>query len=101
MDAKEKYSVVGLMSGTSLDGLDIAHCVFKKTEQGWNYAITQAQTVKYPSAWLHKLSNAHTLPGSELIELDVHYGKYLGKTTRDFVASRKLKVDFIASHGHT
>ncbi len=89
------------MSGTSLDGLDIACCHFKKKHKQWSYSIKAATTVRYPSSWAQKLSTAHNLPGEELIQLDASYGKFLGKVCGDFVKKHKLKVDFIASHGHT
>lgn len=89
------------MSGTSLDGLDIAYCVFQKLKNGWSYKIEQHATVRYPSAWLKRLSEAHTLSGEALITLDADYGAFLGKMSRDFIHRHDLKVDMIASHGHT
>jgi anhydro-N-acetylmuramic acid kinase len=90
-----------MMSGTSLDGLDVASCTFKKIKSGWEYAIEKAITIKYPAGWITKLSNAHHLSGEELLTLDAAYGKYLGDICTKFIALHKLKVDFIASHGHT
>jgi anhydro-N-acetylmuramic acid kinase len=101
MDSKNNYKVIGLMSGTSLDGLDIAYCKFSKTEKGWKYDIEKAVTIKYPASWIDKLSSAQNLSGEELISLDIAYGKFLGKACADFIAKHKLKCDFIASHGHT
>lgn len=98
---KSKFRVIGLMSGTSLDGLDIAYCVFQKLKSGWKYSIELCETVRYPRAWLTRLSQAHLATGEELMHLDAAYGSYLGNTTRDFITRHKLKVDFIASHGHT
>ena len=89
------------MSGTSLDGLDIAYCRFVKNKTGWTYSIDEAATIKYPSSLKKKLSTAHLLPGVELIALDTEYGRFLGVTCKSFVDKYKLKVDFIASHGHT
>jgi anhydro-N-acetylmuramic acid kinase len=101
MKNASKYSVIGMMSGTSLDGLDIASCTFKKNKSGWEYTIEKAITIKYPAAWVTKLSGAHKLSGEELVFLDTAYGKYLGDICAKFIALHKLKVDFIASHGHT
>lgn len=101
MITKQKYRVVGLMSGTSLDGLDIAHCTFRQTKKGWDYHIEKATTLKYPSTWNESLSRAHTLTGSDLLALHAAYGQWLGKVTREFLMKHSLKVDFIASHGHT
>ncbi len=102
MDSKEKYKVIGIMSGTSLDGVDVACCTFQKNEAGWTHAIDQAETIKYPAAWKKKLAEAHTLSSASLLILDVAYGKYLGEISSSFILKNKIKsVDFIASHGHT
>lgn len=89
------------MSGTSLDGLDIAYCHFIKKEKIWKFAILHPATIKYPKAWTERLSSAQHLSGEALVALDVEYGKFLGKACNAFVTKHKLKVDFIASHGHT
>lgn len=92
---------MGMMSGTSLDGLDLAYCVFQHGASGWKYTIEKAVTLKYPAVWYSRLSQAHTLPGIELMALDAAYGSYLGKAARTFADKHALKPDFIASHGHT
>lgn len=101
MDSPNNFKVLGLMSGTSLDGLDIACCHFSKSEKGWSYSIKKATTVKYSSAWVQKLSTAQTLSGEDLLALDAAYGQFLGKACADFIKKHRLRVDFIASHGHT
>jgi anhydro-N-acetylmuramic acid kinase len=101
MDSKSNFKVLGLMSGTSLDGLDIAYCHFTKRKSGWKYAIKNAATVKYSPAWTQKLSNAQSLSTEELIVLDMAYGKFLGNACNSFMSQHPAKVDFIASHGHT
>lgn len=98
---KSKYKVIGMMSGTSLDGLDLAYCVFQNGASGWKYTIEKTQTLKYSSDWLSRLSQAHTLSGVELMALDAAYGSYLGKAARAFADKHGLKPDFISSHGHT
>lgn len=98
---KNSYDVIGLMSGTSLDGLDIAHCSFSKSGNGWEYTINQAETVRYASQWMKKLANAHLLSAEDLLALDSEYGIFLGEKIAAFVSKYQSKVDFIASHGHT
>lgn len=90
------------MSGTSLDGVDVASCVFQLKNSGWEFQIEKAIAVPYTSAWTNKLSAAHTLPAEDLIKLHVDYGTYLGNVCRKFIRLYGIKqVDFIASHGHT
>lgn len=101
MKTAGRYKVIGLMSGTSLDGLDIACCTFKENKGRWEYSIDKANTIKYTRAWTDKLLQAHLLSGEELIALDAEYGKYLGNVCSKFITLNKLSVDFIASHGHT
>jgi anhydro-N-acetylmuramic acid kinase len=101
MDSREIYKVIGLMSGTSLDGLDLAYCVFKKQNDQWRFKIEAAVTVKYSKTWTEKLSKAHFLKGEDLVALDASYGKLLGEICLGFIKKNKLKVDFISSHGHT
>ena len=101
MDSKNNFKVIGLMSGTSLDGLDIAYCHFRKNRGRWSFVLKNATTIKYSSAWTKKLSTAQHLTGEQLVELDSEYGQFLGNACRDFIRKNKLKVDFISSHGHT
>jgi anhydro-N-acetylmuramic acid kinase len=101
MDSKNNFKVIGLMSGTSLDGLDIAYCHFIQKEKRWKFAVMNATTLKYTRQWTQRLSSAQHLTGEELIALDMEYGEFLGKACNDFVKKYKVKADFIASHGHT
>jgi anhydro-N-acetylmuramic acid kinase len=101
MNSIQKYKVIGLMSGTSLDGVDIACCTFT-VDGGWKFTIERAETITYTPAWRKKLSEAHTLSAEELLALDVAYGKYLGELVVTFIKKQKVRgVHFIASHGHT
>lgn len=90
------------MSGTSLDGVDLACCILRKREDRWVYTIEAAQTVHYSKTWVRKLLEAHALTGLELALLDREYGKYLGLLVQAFIIKHKLRgVNFISSHGHT
>ena len=101
MDSTNNFKVIGLMSGTSLDGLDIAYAHFAKNKGRWSFSLKKSTTVRYPAAWAKKLSTAQHLTGEQLMELDSEYGQFLGKACGDFVRRNRLKVDFVASHGHT
>lgn len=101
---KEKvrtHLVIGMMSGTSLDGLDIAFCRFKKIDSKWTFEILEADTLDYPEIWIKSLTNAGNLKREELLALHDQYGRFLGKQAREFIDKNKLKPELIASHGHT
>ncbi len=89
------------MSGTSLDGLDIAFCEFEKVDEHWNYSILHVETIPYSAEWRRRLSTLESSSAFEFVAADVEYGHLLGKLTRDFVEKFQLKPNFIASHGHT
>ena len=97
------FHALGLMSGTSLDGLDICHAFFEKNEVGkWNFKILHASTFPYSETWENKLRNAIHLSAEELFELNSEYGFYLGQKAQEFIEKYSLEnITFIASHGHT
>ncbi len=97
----EEYPVIGLMSGTSLDGLDIAMCIFKLEQNHWTYRIVKAQTYSYPQHWINKLKQLPLAPIVEYADTDAALGRYMGKLVLDFMEENQLKPILIASHGHT
>src|SRR5260221_4356571 len=97
-----KYKVIGIMSGTSLDGVDLAYCKFNLKKKIWDFSIEASQTFSYSPEWATKLSSAHLLSGESLLELNSRYGKFLGQLCNQFTKQKKIKkIDLIASHGHT
>ena len=97
----KRYRAIGLMSGTSLDGLDIAYCEFVFKKQ-WSFRVMNGSTLPYSKTWRRQLADAHTLAASGLLELNMAYGKFLGNCVNEFITKNKIKaVDLIASHGHT
>ena len=95
------FKVIGLMSGSSLDGLDIAYVNFSHDNKKWFFQIVEAGNVPYTDEWKNKLSEAFNKNESELKELDIEYGKYLGSITKKFIKKYELDPKLIASHGHT
>lgn len=95
------YRMIGLMSGSSLDGLDVCYCTFKKVESNWEYSIETAETFKYPAELTKQLKEAHTYNPAKLTALHFNFGKYIGELVKQFVTRNKIEVDYIASHGHT
>ncbi len=101
MKPKVRYKVIGLMSGTSLDGLDIACCEFTRGKV-WDFRLQSALTFAYSPAWKRKLRSAHTLSGSALMELHAAYGKLMGAFCNRFIKLQRISgLDAVASHGHT
>ncbi|MFT4696496.1 MAG: anhydro-N-acetylmuramic acid kinase, partial [Urechidicola sp.] len=98
---KNTYKAIGLMSGTSCDGIDMVYCSFHFDKQ-WSYKILTAKMVDYSPEWIRKLRNAIHLSEEELTQFDRELGTYFGKETKQFIEENNLtEIDFIASHGHT
>ncbi len=89
------------MSGTSLDGLDIAAAEFRQEKGKWDFGIIAAETVSYSHEWRKKLINAPTLSGEKLMKLHVEYGTWIGEKISDFSGKIQFNPHLIASHGHT
>ncbi len=96
-----QYQVIGLMSGTSLDGLDIAYCIFEKKDNSWSFSIQQTESIDYDITFKKKLKNTIDLKAPELLAFNNEYGTWLGKQVKDFIDKNSVEVDFVASHGHT
>lgn len=97
----KSYFAIGLMSGTSLDGLDICYVKFPYPEVH-DFEIIQAETLPYNEVWKNRLKNSIHLSAEAITQLDFDYGTYLGKAVQEFIEKHQIqKVDFIASHGHT
>ena len=95
------FHAVGLMSGTSLDGLDICFAKFEKQDH-WNFQILKAETIPYSKEWEEKLRNSIHISAEKLLELHSEYGFYLGKSVKNFIEKHQLQhIDLVASHGHT
>ncbi|MDR1747047.1 MAG: anhydro-N-acetylmuramic acid kinase [Tannerella sp.] len=95
------YHVLGTMSGTSLDGLDLALCRFRKTGGRWNYQVIAAATYPYDEVMRTRLAKAMELPAYEYVQLHADLGHLMATTIRTFLAQQTIIPDFIASHGHT
>ncbi|KAF0236848.1 MAG: anhydro-N-acetylmuramic acid [Prolixibacteraceae bacterium] len=99
--SKNSIKVVGLMSGTSLDGLDLVAVEFWQTGEKWQFKIEAAETLEYSAERKNMLKNAPELSGMELIQLHTEYGHFLGNETKRFIAQNHFQPDIVASHGHT
>ncbi len=99
---KNSFYVIGLMSGTSLDGLDIVYAYFIEKDDNWQYEIFNYETIKYNDCLKEKLKTASLKQAKDLLKLHNDYGSWIGNQVKKFIAKNKIKnVDFISSHGHT
>jgi anhydro-N-acetylmuramic acid kinase len=97
------YRVIGLMSGSSLDGLDIAHVQLEEVRGQWGFQILNADCLPYTNQWVEMLSKATACNVSDFLKLHTRYGKYLGDMVNEFISRHAIdhQVHFIATHGHT
>ncbi|NHE55261.1 anhydro-N-acetylmuramic acid kinase [Cyclobacterium plantarum] len=100
MDEPKWYEVVGLMSGTSGDGLDLAFCKFWKND-AWSFEIQKATTIPFPEKLEQSLKSAHLLDAASLEILDIEFGTWMGNKVKVVCDSSGLQPSAIASHGHT
>ena len=98
---KDRYEIIGLMSGTSLDGLDLLACDFYQEKGRWNYTVKAAETIAYPDEWKARLSRLTQASGKELACSHADLGHYLGRCAAAFVQKNHLHPLLVASHGHT
>ena len=94
-------SIIGVMSGSSLDGLDLALCNFSSGEQQLKWEIQQATTIQFNEDWINRLRNLPNASAIELAKADADFGILIGQAVSGFIDKHQLRPDLIASHGHT
>ena len=96
-----KIEVIGVMSGTSLDGLDLCHVIFN-LENLSDFKIANSTTISYPKKISEKLHNIVKKNNDQINKIDIDYGTFIGEAINDFISSFNLNdIDLISSHGHT
>ena len=99
---KENYNVLGVMSGTSLDGVDIAQILLRFNNQEWTYVIEDAVTVPYSDQWVSRLKAEVDFNDTQLHDLDKDYTVLLAENINTYIKSRQIQaIDAVCSHGHT
>lgn len=102
MKQAKKYHIIGLMSGTSCDGLDVAYCTFWQQDNNWQFELLESG--HYVNNLWDKLSSVYTLSTHQLAKLDVELGQTIGQFVNQFLTDKNIApstIDFVASHGHT
>ncbi len=94
-------TILGLMSGTSLDGLDLCAVNFQFINDKWNFEILNSETINYSEKLKAKFRNATKMSSEELLKFDIELGQLFGGLTKQFIKSNSLNVDYVSSHGHT
>lgn len=98
---KSQYKVIGVMSGTSLDGIDLVYTTFN-FDTTWSFQILYADTIAYNAYWNTTLKDLVLLSEIELRQIDEEYTKYLASKIKDFILRYNIKdMDAICTHGHT
>ena len=101
MILKNDFLIIGLMSGSSLDGLDIAACKFMKNNKNWNFSILETKFIPYSKKQKSRLAGLSKATAKELIKAHTDYGTWIGSCVKAFIEEFKLVPELIASHGHT
>lgn len=90
------------MSGTSLDGVDLAHIFFTITDGRWQFEIAECETIAYPKSWVSRLKSAVDFNETELQKLNIDYTLLVGNIISDFISRNQIEnLDAVCSHGHT
>lgn len=98
---KDEYNVIGVMSGTSLDGMDLVYAQFK-LEDTWKFNILCSETIAYSDFWVSNLKTLVDKTYDALRQLDMTYTEYLAQTIKTFIKVNAIdRLDAICSHGHT
>ena len=95
------FRAIGVMSGTSLDGLDISLTEYSFNGTEWSYNLLKAETISYNQNLKSLLSESMGMSGQELMEFDAEYGKWIGEQILKFTKDTNCSIDLIGSHGHT
>jgi len=96
------HRILGIMSGSSLDGLDVASCSFQLENHRWDHQIEAAETFSYDKDLARALSNLNEITAESFVNVDIQLGRFIGKAINRFIKAHNLKnIDYIASHGHT
>lgn len=98
---KSTYNVIGVMAGSSMDGLDISHIRFNNDGFKWDFNFVCGETIAYPSDIYAGLKNSSALDKVRLKTIDTHFGEWIGKEIERFIEENNLTINLIAVHGHT
>jgi len=103
MSITKTYQALGLMSGSSLDGLDVVHCSMEITREpvviSWKLLV--GETLPFSDLWTRRLANLPSQSAMSFAQTNVYFSYYMAELVKDFTKRHNIQPDFIASHGHT
>ena len=98
----DKMQSIGLMSGTSVDGLDVCCATFSREVGKWTYRIDAARGYGYPAELRQKLRDGvQHMSARDFVAFHSEYGRFLGERVQEFMQEFGIRPDIIASHGST
>jgi len=99
----KNHHIIGVMSGTSLDGIDLAELHFLVSENNtWSFEIGIAETIAYPAIWKNNLQEAISYSEEKMKGFNKEYTLYLAAVISEFIKRNNIKnIDAVSSHGHT
>lgn len=99
---KNNYNVIGVMSGTSLDGVDLSHIKFRLENDKWTFEILESETIGYSQSWINQLKSAVDYSATQLEKLNQDYTTLLASIISSFIEKHTIEnLDAVCSHGHT
>lgn len=98
---RKTYQGIGLMSGTSMDGLDIACCTFTEEGDSYTFHLDAVRQVDFGETWTTRLLCLMDQSAEVYAKTNVYFGHWMGEQIRDFIRDHKLEPDFVATHGQT
>lgn len=98
---ERRYKAIGMMSGTSLDGLDLAYCEYQKKADSWEFDLLESKFIPYTAKRKSELAQLVHAKSEELLKAHHAFGHWLGKQVHEWIDEKSLEVELIASHGHT
>jgi len=95
------YKAIGVMSGTSLDGVDLAYVEFNQTNNKWDFKLKAHESISYSIEWRDRLAGLMKADALSFVKAHIDYGKYTGTLIKEFINKHELRPDIIGVHGHT
>lgn len=97
------YHVIGVMTGSSLDGIDLAYTKISVENNQYSYEVLITECLPLPQKWKLRIEQLVMQNAVTYLKTSAFFGHFLGERIAEFIDTHQLKeqLDFIASHGQT